>query len=423
MIRSGITATLLLLLSTSLGLAARGDFMHRERLPEFDLYHYVDAAAGSGLPVMVVEVRICNDNLQFEQTESRSFRARAEVTAELFAGPQQESRAHAWQAFDREVHGYNDTHADDWQTAAVFRLMADPGEYTLWIRMHDLVTDRVQLKTEQVQLPDLQAGPPFIGKPRLMQLVADTLGSPVWRVPNLPQSGESGARFRLQISGWAETAALMRLDLLLLQDEKELVRFDTTLTAGASGGFNWLLELPPDLTAGDYLGQITLRCKDERGAGAELETSNSCRFRITRSASNSGIHDLDTAVEQLRYIAGRKTIKKLRDSLLPRREELFNAFWKELDPTPKTTENELQYEYYRRVDMTNRLFGYGITLGWRTDRGRIYILLGPPDSIEEYPFESQNPPHEIWYYYAKELRFVFVDRYGFGDYRLVNQIW
>jgi hypothetical protein len=58
--------------------------------------------------------------------------------------------------------------------------------------------------------------------------------------------------------------------------------------------------------------------------------------------------------------------------------------------------------------------------GWRTDRGRIHILEGPPDEIESYSMQIDRNPTEVWFYFDNGRRYVFVDETGFGDYVLVD---
>ena len=60
-------------------------------------------------------------------------------------------------------------------------------------------------------------------------------------------------------------------------------------------------------------------------------------------------------------------------------------FWKKRDPDPDTEENEFKTQYFQRIDEANHLFTDGGEPGWLQDRGRIYILLGPPADREVYP--------------------------------------
>jgi GWxTD domain-containing protein len=67
------------------------------------------------------------------------------------------------------------------------------------------------------------------------------------------------------------------------------------------------------------------------------------------------------------------------------REMFIEMFWLRRDPTPGTVENEFRNEYYRRIVLANQRYGTRAGIpGWRTDRGRILILHGPPDEIETH---------------------------------------
>jgi GWxTD domain-containing protein len=78
----------------------------------------------------------------------------------------------------------------------------------------------------------------------------------------------------------------------------------------------------------------------------------------------------------------------------------------------------MKTEYYRRIEYANVQFSV-VSPGWRTDRGRIYIIYGPPDDIEHHPMEIETKPYQIWHYYNTNRLFYFVDEDGYGDYKLV----
>ena len=124
-------------------------------------------------------------------------------------------------------------------------------------------------------------------------------------------------------------------------------------------------------------------------------------------------------VDQLQYIGTPSEINILRQAEVAQRESLWVSFWKNFDPTPNTVYNEKESEYYERIAYADKHFANG-DRGWRSDRARIYITYGPPDEIQSYPYELDSFPYEIWIYYKNNLRFVFVDRYGFGRYTLMN---
>lgn len=108
------------------------------------------------------------------------------------------------------------------------------------------------------------------------------------------------------------------------------------------------------------------------------------------------------------------------------RDTVINLFWNLRDPTKGTPQNEFKEEHIKRFQYANRYFKYGSPLpGWKTDRGRIYILLGPPLNKNEIPSKNYLYPTEIWEYFGRGkadlptlFRIVFYKRYSSGDYKL-----
>lgn len=81
------------------------------------------------------------------------------------------------------------------------------------------------------------------------------------------------------------------------------------------------------------------------------------------------------------------------------RHSFIQQFWQRRDPTPGTANNEFKEEHYRRSAYANKRFLSATKAGWNTDRGRIYIVYGPPDEIESHPSgRDGGPPFEQWLY-------------------------
>jgi len=123
-------------------------------------------------------------------------------------------------------------------------------------------------------------------------------------------------------------------------------------------------------------------------------------------------------LSKVRYIITKKE-KEIFLNLPPSERKAFiKEFWEKRDPDPFTEENEFKKEYFRRIEEANKLFKEGGTPGWLQDRGRIYILLGPPEHREKYPtgYTFYGRPMEIWYYGPYPI--VFIDYSYVGDYEL-----
>jgi GWxTD domain-containing protein len=83
-----------------------------------------------------------------------------------------------------------------------------------------------------------------------------------------------------------------------------------------------------------------------------------------------------------------------------RQRDLFiEAFWKQRNPDPKAERNAFREEHYRRMAYANRHFGRGSALpGWKTDRGRIHIILGPPRQDFSFDHSLDVVPVQVWFY-------------------------
>jgi GWxTD domain-containing protein len=117
------------------------------------------------------------------------------------------------------------------------------------------------------------------------------------------------------------------------------------------------------------------------------------------------------------------------------RDNFIEAFWQRRDPTPDTEENEFKEEHYRRIEYANEHYAAGIP-GWKTDRGRMYIMYGPPDENDSHPSggtyerpmeegggETSTFPFEDWRYryiegIGQEVIIEFVDTCMCGDYHM-----
>src|ERR1700722_869459 len=129
----------------------------------------------------------------------------------------------------------------------------------------------------------------------------------------------------------------------------------------------------------------------------------------------------------------RKAFKQLSND--EERDQFIEAFWQRRDPTPDTEENEFKEEHYRRIEYANEHFPAGIP-GWKSDRGRIYIMYGPADEIDSHPSggtyerpmeegggETSTFPFEDWRYrylegIGQEIIIEFVDTCMCGDYHM-----
>ncbi len=119
------------------------------------------------------------------------------------------------------------------------------------------------------------------------------------------------------------------------------------------------------------------------------------------------------------------------------RENFIELFWRRRDPDPDTDENEYREEYYERIAYANEHYASGIP-GWKTDRGRVYIMYGKPDELETHPSggsydrpsyegggNTTTYPFEVWFYrylpgIGSGIEIEFVDPTGSGEYHIAR---
>ena len=123
-------------------------------------------------------------------------------------------------------------------------------------------------------------------------------------------------------------------------------------------------------------------------------------------------------ISKVRYLITAEEKRTFLNLPAAERPAFMDEFWKKRDPDPETEENEFKTGYFQRIDEANHLFTDGGEPGWLQDRGRIYILLGPPSERETYPrgVTFYGVPVEIWYYGFFPI--YFVDPSWTGNYKL-----
>ena len=175
--------------------------------------------------------------------------------------------------------------------------------------------------------------------------------------------------------------------------------------------------LPP----GDYALRVTVednlnghRARRERG------------FRLLPIQGPSHLLSVDEEALR-RYYDGIKRLATQKEldtyrSLDPEGKRRFILdFWKRRDPTPGTPANEFALEHFQRMSYADAHLREGRTKGSDTDRGRVYVLYGPPAEVEKHTTPLQSKSYEVWTYErGGHYEFVFLDRRGAGAYELVH---
>ncbi len=164
------------------------------------------------------------------------------------------------------------------------------------------------------------------------------------------------------------------------------------------------------LKSGSYLLKIAVT------SGAETIAESEKKFFVFSTAkTNYAITDdegflksefitlteqaLDDEFDKSLYVrtpSDKNDYEKLKT--LDEKRKFMYRFWKKRDASPETPRIEVRDEYFKRLKEANTKFKQSFTEGWKSDRGRIYIIYGPPSEVERHYMEANTKNYEIWTY-------------------------
>jgi GWxTD domain-containing protein len=391
--------------------------IQEEGVPQFSFDLHTKASEDTGYTNVQVFMKIAFDELQFIHKEEK-YEANYELTVSFFdlEGTQIDGKIIKKQVI---VDYYTQTNSrkDFSFTEMEFRFL--PGEYEMFIGLLDQDSKRSGFRRIKLNIYDYFQQPLDISDLSLLNLVfTDSDGNPQFEPNvfwNMNESQESVTVLFELYDQWGLDSVQVNYQLQSLKEDKVLrdVSFYHPVEKGRNPISFELIK--GGLQSGKYRIRVSIGKK-------EWEIKRTRTISIHWFDMPIFAEDLDKAIDQLRYIAKRKEMKRMKKAKTDDKERLFEEFWQERDPTPDTEANELMREYYRRVDYAGAHFG-NHREGWLTDRGMVYITLGPPNDIDRHPFDPDTKPYEVWYYYKFNTHLVFIDYTGYGEYKMDPNYW
>jgi GWxTD domain-containing protein len=135
--------------------------------------------------------------------------------------------------------------------------------------------------------------------------------------------------------------------------------------------------------------------------------------------------DIDQEFEKARYVASSDEVKVYKSLDEEAKKVFMYEFWKRKNKEHPELYKSYRVDYMERVNLSNNLFSAGQRQGWKTDRGRVILQFGKPDSWDRHLMELDKKPYEIWYYDEIEggVKFIFADLHGFGEFELIHSTY
>lgn len=324
-----------------------------------------------------------------------------------------------------------------------------PGSYTIAVDVTDSVSAKVLSSSLSVEA--------FKGRPDASDLTlasamrvagagdtvpkpgevrkGNTLFNPAAVLRLAPDSGHTEAYYVLEAyNDGTEESGTMAVEVV---DEAGKAIFQTANTpvkVAASGGMlKGRLNLE-GLPQGKYqlkvLLQLGARAVDRSApmTMASLDTTlqrGVARIKVERLSDEGyfkymSVEGLDSAFAPLYYIATPSELKIWNKSLSEdAKRRYLTEFWQSRDPNKGTANNEARDQFYSAIALANKEFKERNVPGWKTDRGRIFAKNGVAPSVLRRAQLQKAPPYEVWNYPDTGQWYIFADRTGVGQWRLL----
>jgi GWxTD domain-containing protein len=400
-------------------LISQTDFDHAQNDLE-PIFHYDIIQVDSPQPGMsriYIYLKTSFDELTFVREDS-IFKAKYEVSVTVEDKNDFQVDGKVWQE-SAVAEDYEQTNSRRSYCLTYEKFDLEASEYNVTIGFTDLESQKTKTEKQKAKLQDFKKENLAISELAFVRnLVVDSLGVKSFNpeIANYLSDLAKNVFVYFEIYTKDENDKNFEISYVIKNAKRKKLYEDTyKRRVDGTRTLEYFTLADRNLSQGAY--ELTVKVVQPK---YKAETTK--RFIVRWANIPSTIDDIELAIKQLKYIAEKKEWDNLKKASKDEKFQSFKKFWDRRDPSPGTEENEWMDQYYYRVAYANANFG-GFREGWKSDMGMIFIIFGPPSDIERHPFDSDQKPYEIWYYYTINRNFIFQDRTGFGDYKLITQSW
>jgi len=354
--------------------------------------------------IVLLGLSLDNRTLSFQRS-GRDFAARYRVEVG-FARPDQLPLR-----YTREeavtVGTFQETQRADETVVFQQAFLLPPGQYTASVVVRDPSAGLFSRAESPVTVPALTAG--TVGAPIVVYRAKPR--PDLWTEPDVvlnPRGtvAHGGDSLTVLVEAYGLTGPTQVPFAMRDEQEKVLLQRDLEFEGGKAVEAR-VVQLSPETPS---LGRLTVSV----GAGEDEKTTTALvSFSRTWVLTN-----YDNLLDLLRFYGYEDRLDALRKAQPGERAMLWRRFWVDTDPNPNTPENEALDQYFTRVAIANERFREeGSGQGWRSDRGEVFVTLGPPDQ------ELESPPGNDtrivqWAYNEYRAVLTFTGQMGFSRLRL-----
>jgi len=358
---------------------------------------------------------ILNDDLTFIKDENEGYISEFELILAIFDLNENQTSSKTIRKTVKELN-YDQTNNREKKIFINDYFDLVPGNYEIRIQMNDLISNKTTNRKISINIEDFREKLLSMSDILFLDdLELDSMGTLSKAIPRVQNNFSTrDGYFFLYFNLYSKNNPVKVSLNYRIESQSGKIDLDTTIVTELNdkiSSHSFRID-KKKFTNNKYNCIIELKSENEN-----IEKKKNFSFYWIDTPQTQ--EDLSLAIRQMMHILPEDSLDKYRDSTLEQQQQFFVRFWAKKDPNPATKINELQEEYFRRVNYANREYSAFNNDGWRSDRGRILIKFGQPDDIERHPFELNSVPYIIWRYFALRKTFVFADKTGFGDYRLL----
>ena len=318
-----------------------------------------------------------------------------------------------------KVDGFSETNRRDLisQDKRIFKLT--PGEYTLMVELVDYQVDRPYRMTIPLEIPNYWESTLSATEIQFYHASESNENTEKEPFPVFPPvRGQTDEAFVAAFHIFSDgTANHLNVKKTVTNLARQTVFADSSIVPVQSRIQSMRMGLQMPLAyPGKYMLSVAL------SDGKNTKTIERPFYvRVGNDAESNEV--VEEPAEPLLLVMEGKDFSRIRELPAQERDAEVKAFWKQMDPEPDTKENAVKDEFYRRVAFANQNYPplKGNDPGWKTDRGKTYVLYGSPADVGYHSFMKKNADAvEVWTYPNIQRTFIFEYKLKDGDYRLVS---
>ncbi len=367
-------------------------------------------------PKLLFSLNIQNDVLQFKKINEK-YNAKYEISINLKNFNEEQTLfSESWNE-NVQIDNFHDTNSRELyqNSRKVYNLNQGPGKYKLLVELRDAQTGNNFHSKRNIEILD-QSSEKIIHSDLVFIEKGSDIGEDI-KISSLKDMIEfnNTPNVLIEYASKESDSLTISSELFKIDEDNNILIYNNFYNILPKTGFNSFIEEVDNsvLEEGEYLLKYML-------SQSENKTFLQDTFKVVWFDKPTYLYKFDLALRPMKYLLSPEEYEQAEDLSNDELEVWFNNYWKEKDDTPETIFNEVQYEFYSRVQKSILDYSLRFKEGWRTERGKTLILYGDPSQIDKHHHVGKSKPFEIWYYNNLNKKITFLDKNNNSDFKLVS---